>query len=407
MNITSLKNKISPNQKIILFGAGRLGKLALNAFQANGIDVYAFYDSSEYKQGKEVCGIKILDLNELSALEKTSIIFITNNYISYVQNFLKKLGFESIYDCINIFEEIKKIKINRDLNEYDINSIDREISFHKSAIDKSKTENDESLHLKCIDIVVTEKCSMKCKDCSNLMQYYERPQNSDLDLMFKTLDKFMSCLDSLYEFRVLGGDPFMNKELHKTIEKLKNYKNAQNIVVYTNATIIPKNENFECLKHDKITIEITNYGEGLSRKHGELVELLSSNNIKYRSRPPGDWNACGTLKFYERTEKELQRVFDNCCMSDVTTMMNGILFRCPFAANATKLKAVPYVENEVINLNHNIADKENLKKRIKNFNKSKKPLTACSYCGGRDYNSEIIKPAIQTKKPLEYIKIEK
>ena len=188
---------------------------------------------------------------------------------------------------------------------------------------------------------------------------------------------------------------------------MKSYKNAQNIVVYTNATIIPKNENFECLKNDKITIEITNYGKGLSRKHGELVELLSSNNIKYRSRPPGDWNACGTLKFYERTEEELQRVFDNCCMSDVTTMMNGVLFRCPFAANATNLKAVPYVEDEVINLNHNITDKDSLKKSIKNFNKSKKPLTACSYCGGRDYNSEIIKPAIQTKKPLGYIKIEK
>tara|TARA_B100001123_G_C15330306_1_gene1031011 strand:+ start:2410 stop:3633 length:1224 start_codon:yes stop_codon:yes gene_type:complete len=407
MNIISLKKKINPNQKIILFGAGRLGKLALNALQANGLDVYAFYDSSEYKQGEEVCNTKILDLNELSALEKTSIIFITNNYISYVQNFLRKLGFKNIYDCIHLFDEIKKIKINQNLNEYDINSIDREISFHKSAIDKSKIENDESLHLKCIDIVVTEKCSMKCKDCSNLMQYYERPQNSDLNLMFETLDKFMSCLDSLYEFRVLGGDPFMNKELHKTIEKLKEYKNAQNIVVYTNATIIPKNENFECLKDDKITIEITNYGKDLSRKHDELVELLNLNKIKYRSRPPGDWNACGTLKFYERSEKELQRVFDNCCMSDVTTMMDGILFRCPFAANATKLKAVPYVENEVINLNHDITDKDNLKKKIKNFNNNKKPLTACSYCGGRDYSSEIIKPAIQTKKPLEYIKIEK
>ena len=407
MNIIGLKKKINPNHKIVLFGAGRLGKLALNALQANGLDVYAFYDSSEYKQGKEVCNTKILDLNELSKLEKTSIIFITNNYISYVQNFLKKLEFENIYDCIDLFDEIKKIKTNQNLNEYDINSIDREISFHKSAIDKSKFENDDSLHLKCIDIVVTEKCSMKCKDCSNLMQYYERPQNSDLNLMFETLDKFMSCLDSLYEFRVLGGDPFMNKELHKTIERLKGYKNAQNIVVYTNATIIPKNENFECLKDDKITIEITNYGKDLSRKHDELVELLNLNKIKYRSRPPGDWNACGTLKFYKRSEDELQRVFDNCCMSDVTTMMDGILFRCPFAANATKLKAVPYVENEVINLNHEITDKGNLKQRIKNFNTNKKPLTACSYCGGRDYNSKIIKPAIQTKKPLEYKKIEK
>jgi hypothetical protein len=405
MNIDNIKKKSSPDQKIILFGAGRLGKLALNALNNNKIKVHAFYDSSEYKQGQKVGNLPVINLDELSSLDKSSIIFITNNYISYVQPFLKKLGFVNVFDCINLFEEIKKNKKNEILNEYDIKSIDREVSFHKSAIDKAEPEDNNSLHLKCIDIVVTEKCSMKCKDCSNLMQYYESPQNSDLKQMFDTLDKFMDCLDSLYEFRVLGGDPFMNKELHKTINKLSEYKNAQNIVIYTNATIIPKNENFECLKKENITIEITNYGESLSRKHNDLINLLVTNNIKYRSRPPGDWNACGTLKFYERSEEELQRVFDNCCMSNVTTMMNGILFRCPYAANATKLKAVPYVESEVINFNNKIQGEDKLKKRIKNFNNSKKPLTACSYCGGRDYKSEIIQPAIQTKKPLQYPKV--
>ena len=37
-----------------------------------------------------------------------------------------------------------------------------------------------------------------------------------------------------------------------------------------------------------------------------------------------------------------------------------------------------------------------------NFNISNKPLTACSYCGGRDYSSKAVEPGIQTKKPLEY-----
>ena len=32
-----------------------------------------------------------------------------------------------------------------------------------------------------MDVVITERCSLKCKDCANLMQYYEKPQNSDLE----------------------------------------------------------------------------------------------------------------------------------------------------------------------------------------------------------------------------------
>ena len=121
------------------------------------------------------------------------------------------------------------------------------------------------------------------------------------------------------------------------------------------------------------------------------------NKIEYRSRPPGVWNDCGTLKKYERTEQELQRVFDNCCMNDVPSLMNGVIYKCPYSANATNLKAVPYVEEEVIDLRKSY-NHEVLKDKIKNFHNSNKPLTACNYCGGRDYKSKEIEPAIQVKK---------
>ena len=53
-----------------------------------------------------------------------------------------------------------------------------------------------------MDVVITERCSLKCKDCANLMQYYEKPQNSDLEILFKSLDRMMECVDQIYEFRV-------------------------------------------------------------------------------------------------------------------------------------------------------------------------------------------------------------
>ena len=68
------------------------------------------------------------------------------------------------------------------------------------------------LNVKSIDVQITEKCSLKCKDCSNLMQYYQKPIDTEQGLLFKSIDKIMNCVDQLDEFRVLGGDPFMYKK---------------------------------------------------------------------------------------------------------------------------------------------------------------------------------------------------
>ena len=72
------------------------------------------------------------------------------------------------------------------------------------------------------------------------MQYYLTPKNSDIDLLFKSIDRLMDSVDSLYEFRVVGGEPFINKQIGKVINKLLQYETIKEIVIYTNATIIPK-----------------------------------------------------------------------------------------------------------------------------------------------------------------------
>ena len=393
----------NPNQNIILFGAAAiLGKLAYHAFKNLGVDIKGFYDSDDRKQGTLFCNKRILNEKELSELPNDTAFFISNQYIKSVTTFLKQKNFHNIFDCMELLENTDFSKIKMDFNQYQHNAIQREIAHHKHACEKYYDNAKDVLNLKAMDIVVTERCSMKCRDCSNLMQYYVRPQNAEINKMFKSLDRLMNSIDWLYEFRVLGGDPFMNKEVYKIINKLVEYNNVNYVVIYTNATIMPKNENFECLKNKKIILDITNYGSKLSRKHDELIKILKENNINHRSKFPDDWTDSGTLKYYDRSKEELQRVFDNCCMSDITTLMKGVLYRCPYAANATTLNAVPFKEEEVVNLNNEKYNLETLRNKIRNFNKSNKPLTACSYCGGRDFKTRKIEAAVQTKKPLEY-----
>ena len=65
------------------------------------------------------------------------------------------------------------------------------------------------------------------------------------------------------------------------------------------------------------------------------------------------------------------------------------------------LNAIPYDEDDVIDLSGNNDDDANtLKERLVKFHKNEFPLTACSYCNGRDYSTPVIETAIQTKIPL-------
>ena len=105
-------------------------------------------------------------------------------------------------------------------------------------------------------------------------------------------------------------------------------------------------------------------------------------------------------KIIEKREHflENQDIFEKCCAKNTFTQMNGKLYRCPFAANAEQLKAIPESESNSININD---DSDTINK----FILSTRYIDACSFCNGRSHDMPEIVPAVQTKIPLKYIKI--
>ena len=168
----------------------------------------------------------------------------------------------------------------------------------------------------------------------------------------------MNCINNINEFRVLGGEPFVNKKINEVIDKLVSYDNVERIVIYTNGTITPKGENLSCLKHEKVMLDIKNYGS-LSRNYERLIKTLEENNILYAAKIP-TWTDSGRiLPYQKRSDDDLKHMFANCCVNDILTLLNGKLYRCPFSANATNLNAIPYDEDDVINLSGNNDDDAN------------------------------------------------
>lgn len=418
-NLENLFRKFKKsNSAVVIFGCGLEGKLVLFAMSFYGIKPDYFIDSNEKLQGKYFQGIKTISAKELSNLSPDAHIFIAHKWISVAIELLNKLNFKNIHTSVELVKSINFPKKN-DLKRLNINMSPLALERFMEVINfnyfkflgesNGAKKTDDTFFVKYIDVVITERCSMKCRDCSNLMQYYHKPQNSDTSLIFKSIDKFMECIDQVYELRVIGGDPFMNKEMYKIINKLVKYEKAKNITIYTNAKIVPKGKNLECLKNEKVRLKITDYGNSaatrtwnyIQKKHDEIVKLLTLNNIKFISEKVIKWDDIGKLEFVKETPKQLQKKFNDCCANDLFTLQDGILYKCPVSSNGTSLKAFPYDSNyDGVNLADDKISLENLRKKLKDFYHNNKYITACSYCKGRGYGEGEVEAAIQTKKPL-------
>ncbi len=401
-DINKIEKQKNISQSIILFGSGFYGKLAYSALSQKGINIDCFVDENPTQHGKLLYNKVIISLDELKDKPKDAYIFLCSGYvISSLNKRLEELGFTNLYNCISLFDDLnfKKEKLSFDgVNNYlDSKTIDRKIEIYKSGC---KAIDNQKLNIKYIDIMITEKCSLKCKDCSNLMQYYQKPINSDLNILINSIDKIMDSVDKIFEFRVLGGEPFMNKEIGKVIKHLKKFDKVSQIVIYTNGTILPKGENLEELKNSKILMDITNYGN-LSRNHDALIELCKKENIPYLTTIP-KWTDSGRINYQKKSEEKLKFMFKNCCTNDYLTLLNGKLYRCPFSANTMNLKAIPILQNEFIDLSKNYS-KDELKKDMINLYYKPEYLTACNYCNGRDFTTPRIETAIQAEKPIPYI----
>ena len=181
------------------------------------------------------------------------------------------------------------------------------------------------------------------------MQYYAKPIDEDFDLLMKSIEKLFGTVGHIREVRIIGGEPLLYKKIDLVIKKLLNYENYDKIFIYTNGTIVFKDEKMKVFKNDKILFKISNYGK-VSRNVDRLEASLNNLNIKFITEKVKTWQDCAKIEKYERDEKLTKFIFGNCCENQGLTLLHGKLYTCPFAANATNLGAIPKKENDTLDI---------------------------------------------------------
>ena len=398
--IESLKK---PGPPIIIATLPDEAEAIYYACKDHGIEISAFCDNELRRVDKGYCGLKVIHTPNLAKHYPNARIIIAFFNLDEPSDQLSKLGYKDFYSPLELLENYN---ISKHTHRHKQSYIETKIAISKKShsmyFDETKT------YLRSLDIMITTKCSMKCKSCANLMQYYVDAKNTDENILsaVKTLS---DNVDAISEFRVIGGEPLMNKNWAKIVNGIIEQDNKREVFIYTNGTIAPKDEDLKSFKGKDINFYITNYGK-LSKNIDKMIESLEKYGIGYMNKPADYWVDCSAIRQHKRSPKENKILFKECCAKHFYTLLNGKLYTCPFIANAANLDAIPLTNSDFVDLTNN---NQNLRDKISKLVNMRNFFPACDFCDGRPLDpttAEVydgkgfIKAAEQAVNPITFKK---
>ena len=253
-----------------------------------------------------------------------------------------------------------------------------------------------------LDVVITECCTLRCRDCSNLMQYYHKPENLDAEEMVTCLRRLLASV-KVNQLKLLGGEPFVcQKSLIRILEYLRDETDGRvnEIDIITNGTIVPSEETLNTVTKDpRIKIVFSNYGE-LSSRLEELSSICDNKGIRYEIVNDDFWWDFGDLRIRDEKQSKTQHRYDGCYSRRLcTTLYRGKLYICPRQAHAINLGIIPEVKDEIVDVKDPLFDDPSaLHKAVDILIDRRECISTCKRCGCD--SGKKVSRAVQAERPI-------
>lgn len=394
----------SSRKKIICYGAGRYLKSVRNYIYSEGFEITYLVDSNKDIWGKTQCEIKISSPEILKTCSgEEYFIFISSKY--YAAEIKKQI--EADYPnkftilcwplAIDSFREFDdgmwEERIGR-VCDYFYTRASEGVSEDKKKeyLDEKRKllEDKQKVILPRTPLMITTRCTLRCKECANLMPYYEKPKDYSADEIISWIKNVCDAVDEWICLELVGGEPFMYKDFERILTYALAQEKIQTVEVATNGTLIPSENIMQLLKNKKVIVKISEYPNIVD--YNRIIDRLKENGIRHELVYAMKWSRTGSLTHRGRSMLEVHTQYLNCGNAKMCrTILNGKLYVCSKAASLMEIGAATDIE--FIDLK----TRENLRERIRDFLR----LTyseACNYCDLGTSAEELIEPAVQVEK---------
>lgn len=277
-------------------------------------------------------GKPVFSLNRLANVNKKEVTVVVATFEKVQSNIIErlvKIGYENIYVMKDVLYYEWKKDADKIFNVPEINYLRRYIDPYLkrvSALCKEHDIDDENIHkyverackyltkneldLARLVVVLGTKCSLRCRDCSNLMTYYKPQEDFEIEEILTSLNNITQKARSILKCELIGGEPFLSKNLDDVLEYVIHNETIKSVEITTNGTIIPNEKQIPLLKQSKVLVRISDYGELVDKS--SIITFLKEHQIRYQVLGIEEWSLDGGVESRNRTEAELKKQYRAC-----------------------------------------------------------------------------------------------
>ncbi len=242
-----------------------------------------------------------------------------------------------------------------------------------------KDAGDSEFLISRIAVSVTNQCSLRCRDCNNLMPYCKERFVIDVEEQIHDLKKLLFYTDGIVNVEVIGGEPFVYRQLPQLLQYLCKEPKIRFIEITSNGTVLPPKETLELLADSKVCVLLSDYGKINAEKVRKTYHYLKQNNICVRNLKNRKWILPGNIERRKKSKWRMKYEYFHCfARKDCRTLYKGKLYVCGRAPILDELGLLKN-DSSFFNIRTMDARKEAGKRQIHKFFKNSY-AECCSYC---------------------------
>lgn len=345
--------------RLIIYGFGKSGQANTNMFLKE-FEVPFIIDNNAAYKGKMYRNIPIINLEQYRDIQKPEdkIVIIASGgaYLS-IKESLAQIGKH---------ENIDYVGMDTFVNEW-------YWRFHHKVC------------LGRVTVSVTTSCTLNCRYCNMFIPYFKDSEAFDVRILCEDADLFFSLVDYVTSFTVVGGEPFLYKELATYLNYIEERHGDKigNLQIITNGTILPNEEVLFVVKKWDIEVRISDYTEIVPyrKRLDDFVRLLEDRAIDYVVFKQDMWLDFGLPNEkinMGNSEEELRRHMLSC-NSMCHLIYNGYYYYCSRAWCAEKAGLFCLEDGDKIDLTE-LAKKPSGKEELLHYHMGNMKNGYLSYC---------------------------
>lgn len=387
MEKIEIPNKLSDEwnsvSEIVVYGFGKVAQRNIGKM-AKDFVIKRIIDNSPELEGKSYGNIKITKFSEVSQLIKKEKIIVTTSSFAYssIRKDLEELGMEEFIDFCRL----------------------------EDFLPEWYWKNRNQVCLSQVFSSITSRCTFNCKHCNMLMPYYKQHYEYSPDEIEADLALLFQRVDYLTSYFIIGGEPFLHKELDMILERVchKFGDKIGYIQIITNGSVIPNQNVLQVIEKFGVKVRLSDYSQKIpySDRLQKVIDILREYNIEYSMGIYKEWMDLGfpdKVPCIGKSREDAKKHMLNCSPG-CHIISERKFFYCGLMFSAEKCGLYQLEKDDYIDLRRSHSDPLEDKKEIMKYclgEIDKGFISICNICRGSGSDNDKIIEVAEQMKPIE------